>query len=192
MMRAYVGRLVMVLAVAGSAAVNPAWADPPPAVQPLRDVDVTYKVPVAGLNVTAMLQRLRYSVALHKQRLDLPTSGNWMLLDFSQHTMDMVREQSHEIVEVPAPASAGQIGGGAGFTRIGAASVNGLNCTEWRTVDIHGQETVACYTNDGVLLKAANSSGTLMEAVDVKYGALAPAVFVLPQGYSKQLPGMQP
>jgi hypothetical protein len=171
---------------------TPARADKPPAVQPLRDVDVTYRVPVPGLTVTSMLQRLRFSAALHKQRLDLPTSGNWMLLDFTAHTMDMVREQSHEIVEVPAPDNASQPGAGAGFVRLGQSSVVGINCTEWRTRDTRGQETVACYTDDGVLLRAANTDGPLMEAVEVKYAPVPADVFDLPKGYQRQLPGDAP
>jgi hypothetical protein len=171
---------------------TPARADKPPAVQPLRDVDVTYRVPVPGLTVTSMLQRLRFSAALHKQRLDLPTSGNWMLLDFTAHTMDMVREQSHEIVEVPAPDNASQPGAGAGFVRLGRSSVVGINCTEWRTRDTRGQETVACYTDDGVLLRAANTDGPLMEAVEVKYAPVPADVFDLPKGYQRQLPGDAP
>ena len=167
---------------------SPAWADQPPAVQPQRDVDVTYKVPVAGGGDMAILQRLRFSAALHRQRVDLPTSGNWMMLDFTAHTMAMVRDQSKEIVELPAPANASLPAGGAGFTRMGEASVAGLGCTEWRTRDTRGQETVACYTPDGVLLRARNDSATLMEAVQVNYTPLAASVFALPEGYSRQKP----
>jgi hypothetical protein len=170
----------------------PARADKPPAVQPLRDVDITYRVPVPGLTVTSMLQRLRFSAALHKQRLDLPTSGNWMLLDFTAHTMDMVREQSREIVEVPAPDSASQPGAGAGFVRLGRSSVVGIPCTEWRTRDTRGQETIACYTDDGVLLRAANSDGPLMEAVEVNYATVPADVFELPRGFQRQLPEEAP
>jgi hypothetical protein len=167
---------------------SPALADQPPAVQPQRDVDVTYKVPVAGQGNMAILQRLRFSAALRRQRVDLPTSGNWMMLDFANHTMAMVRDQSKEIVELPAPANAALPGAGAGFTRQGDATVAGLACTEWRTHDTRGQETVACYTADGVLLRARNDSGTLMEAVQVNYGALPEAVFALPDGYTRQKP----
>ncbi len=170
----------------------PALADTPPPVQPLRDVDITYKVPVPGVDVSAILQRVRYSAALRLQRLDLPTSGNWMLLDYPSHKMAMVREQSHEIVEVPAPANAGLPGAGAGFTRLGATAVNGLPCTEWRTVDNRGQEMVACYTADGVMLRASNVNGLLMEAIDVKYVTEPASVFALPSGYSRQTPGIQP
>jgi hypothetical protein len=173
-------------------ASTPALADAPPAVQPLRDVDVTYKVPVAGGNDMAILQRLRFSASLRRQRVDLPTSGNWMMLDFGAHTMALVRDQSKEIVDLPAPASASQPGAGAGFVRGAAAQVAGLPCTEWRTRDTRGQETVACYTQDGVLLRARNDSGTLMEAVQVNYTPIAASVFALPEGYSHQKPGVQP
>ena len=159
-----------------------------PIVQPTRDVDVTYKVPVAGGNDMAILQRLRFSASLRRQRVDLPTSGNWMVLDFAAKQMAMVREESHEIVDLPAPDSASQPGGGAAFTRLGAARVAGFECTEWHTRDTRGQETVACYTADGVLLRARNESAVLMEAVDVKYAPQGAAVFALPEGYSHQKP----
>ncbi len=130
-----------------------------------------------------MLQRLRYSAALRRQRVDLPTSGNWMMLDFSAHRMAMVRDETHEIVDLPAPADAA-----APFSRLGEASVAGLACTEWRTRDSRGQESVACYTPDGVMLRARQEDRTLMEAINVHYGTLSDAVFALPDGYSHQNP----
>jgi hypothetical protein len=169
-----------------------AAADAPPSILPQRDVDVTYRAPVAGPGDTNVLQRLRFSAILHRQRLDLPTSGTWMVLDFTAHTMAMVRDQTHEIVDLPAPATAGQPGAGSGFTKLAAASVDGLNCTNWRTIDTRGHETVACYTDDGVLLRASNKNGPMLEAVDVKYGVLPATVFMLPQSYSHQRPGVQP
>ncbi len=159
-----------------------------PVVQPTRDVDVTYKVPVAGGAGVAILQRLRYSAALRRQRVDLPTSGNWMVLDFATRRLDMVRDQSHEIVDLPAPDSATQPGTLNAYIRMGPARVAGIDCTEWRTRDTRGQETVACYTADGILLRARNESAVLMEAVDVKYAAQGPDVFKLPDGYSRQTP----
>jgi hypothetical protein len=161
-----------------------------PIVQPTRDVDVTYKVPVAGGNDMAILQRLRFSASLRRQRVDLPTSGNWMMLDFATKQMAMVRDESHEIVDLPAPDTASQPGGGAAFTRVGSARVAGLDCTEWHTRDTRGQETVACYTADGVLLRARNENTVLMEAVDVNYAPQGPEVFALPEGYSHQKTGV--
>ncbi len=176
--------LAGVLLLASSAA----FADAPPAVQPQRDVDVTYKVPVAGGQNMAILQRLRFSAALHRQRVDLPTSGNWMMLDFAAHTMALVRDQSKEIVDLPAPPSASQPGAGEGFVKAGQAQVAGLDCTEWRTRDTRGQETIACYTDDGVLLRARGDRGVLMEAVEVGYRPQGPEVFALPEGYTHEQP----
>jgi hypothetical protein len=167
-------------------AAQPARAQTAPQIMPTRDVDVTYKVPVAGGHDMAILQRLRFSAALHRQRVDLPTSGNWMVLDYVTHRMTMVRDESREIVEVPAPDNATHPA--TGFALVGPAQVAGLSCTEWRTRDTRGQETVACYTDDGVLLRARGDRGVLMEAIDVGYRPQGPEIFALPQGYTRQLP----
>jgi hypothetical protein len=164
---------------------GPAWAQTPPHVTPTRDVDVTYKVPVAGGKDMAILQRFRFSASLHRQRVDLPTSGNWMVLDYVTHRMAMVRDESREIVDVPAPDSATQPGG---FALVGKAAVAGLPCNEWRTRDTRGQETIACYTDDGVLLRARGDRGVLMEAVEVGYRPQGPEVFALPEGYTHEQP----
>ena len=157
-----------------------------PLVKPSVDVDVTYKVPVGMGGNTAVLQRLRYSAGLHRQRVDLPTSGNWMMLDFTTHRMEMVRDESHEVVDLPAPDSVSVAGAGAGFVHVGQAVVAGLACTEWRTRDSRGQESIACYTDNGVMLRARQEDHTLMEAIDVHYGELPAALFTVPDSYSRQ------
>ena len=176
-----VGVLLGTLALAPAARAQ----DKPP-LQPTRDVDVTYRVPVPGADNAALLQRLRWSAERRQQRVDLPTSGNWMVLDFATHRMALVRDETREVVDLPAPLSAEQAGGGAGFTRMGSSTVAGLACTQWRTVDTRGQETIACYTADGVLLRAAAGSRVLMEAVGVKYETQGAAVFGLPADYTHQ------
>ena len=163
-----------------------AVADQKPVLQPTRDVDVTYKVPVPSAPDTALLQRLRWSAATRRQRVDLPTSGNWMVVDFAQHRMALVRDQSREVVDLPAPQSADLPGGGAGYTRQSPATVAGLACTEWRTIDTRGQETLACYTDDGVLLRARSGDRVLMEAVSVHYVAQDPTIFQAPAEYTHQ------
>ncbi|HTZ70120.1 MAG TPA: hypothetical protein VMB71_05660 [Acetobacteraceae bacterium] len=152
-------------------------------VIPARDVDVTYKVPVAGSQDMAILQRYRYSASLRRQRVDLPTSRTWMVLDYVTHRMTLVRDETREMVELPAPDNSG-----AGYAYVGKAEVDGLACTEWRTRDTRGQETVACYTADGVLLRARGDRGVLTEAVEVDYRQQAADVFALPQDYSHQTP----
>ncbi len=167
-------------------AAGPAMADTPPALRPLRDVDITYKVPVPNGGDQALLQRLRWSAATQRQRVDLPTSGNWMVLDFQNHRMSLVRDDSREVIDLPSPLSAEQPGGGAGFTRIGPATVNGLACTQWRTIDSRGEETQACYTDDGILLRASAGPRTLMEAITVKYAPQDNSVFQTPPSYTHQ------
>ena len=157
-----------------------------PAPQPTRDVDVTYRVPVPGGGDASLLQRLRWSAARREQRVDLPTSGNWMVLDFASHHMAMVRDDSREVVDLPSPLSAEQPNAGAGFARAGTGSVAGLACTEWRTVDTRGQETLACYTDDGVLLRATAGARVLMQAVAVKYETQPAEIFSAPAGYTHQ------
>jgi hypothetical protein len=164
-------------------AATPALADAPPALQPTRDVDITYKVPV-GANNMALLQRLRFSASLHKQRVDLPTSGNWVVMDYGAHRMSMIRDESKEIVDMPAPETAAA----SGFVRVGPDMVAGLACTEWRTRDTRGAETEACYTNDGVLLQARNESAVMMQAVTVHFDAQNETVFALPAGYTHTTP----
>ncbi len=165
---------------------SPALADAPPALQPTRDVDVTYRVPVPGSGDAALLQRLRWSAARRQQRVDLPTSGSWMVLDFARQRMEMVRDDTHEIVDMPAPRTADQPGAGAGYTRLGPASIAGLSCTQWRTIDTRGEETLACYTDDGVLLRATAGTRVLLEAISVKFEGQPDALFQLPAGYTRQ------
>jgi hypothetical protein len=163
-----------------------ALADAPPSLRPLHDVDVTYKVPVPGGGEESLLQRYRWSAATQRQRVDLPTSGKWMVLDFISHRMALVQDGSHEVLDVPSPQSADQPGGGAGFTRVGTGNVAGFACTQWHTVDTRGQQTDACYTEDGVLLRVTAGARTLLEAVSVKYAAQDDAVFQVPSGYTHQ------
>lgn len=155
-----------------------------PTVQPTRDVDVTYRVPVPGGADASILQRLRWSAAERRQRVDMPTSGTWMVLDFAAHRMAVVRDSTREVLDVPAPRSADQPGAGAGFTRLGPATVAGLACTEWRTVDTRGAQTQACYTRDGVLLRATSGARVLIEAVQVAYTPQGNNVFVTPADYT--------
>jgi len=171
---------------AAALAILLAAADTPPPLQPLRDVDITYKVPVPGPGNAALLQRLRFSAARHEQRVDLPTSGNWMVLDLANHRMQMVRDDTRQVLNLPAPLAATQPNAGAGFTRLGPDHVAGLACTQWRTIDTRGMETIACYTDDGVLLRATAGPRVLLEAVSVSYASQPVDVFQIPANYIEQ------
>ncbi len=159
-------------------------ADDVPIVQPTHDVDVTYKVPVPGADNAALLQRLRWSASLRRQRVDLPTSGNWMVLDFAAHRMFVVRDDARTVLDLPAPPDPPP--SAAGFARAGEAVVAGLPCTQWRTRDSRGGETLACYAPDGVLLRATSGERVLMEAVSVHDAPQGADVFQMPPGYARQ------
>jgi hypothetical protein len=137
-------------------------------------VDVTYKVPVPDGTDTTLMQRYRWSAAEQAQRVDMQGSDNWMVLDFKSHRMSLVHDQAHEVLDASAPPEAN---GAAGFARAGDDSVAGLACTVWRTTDSRGNETLACYTPDGVLLRAQSGGKTVMEAVSVVYAAQDAALF---------------
>jgi len=109
-------------------------------------------------------------------------SDNWMVLNFNSHRMSLVHDGSHEVVDAPAPPDADP--SSTRFSRAGDDVVAKLACTLWRTVDTRGAETLACYTQDGVLLRAQSGGRVVMEAVSVVYAAQDTALFQPPAGYA--------
>lgn len=122
-------------------------------------------------------------------RLDTPTPGVYFIVDYSLHTLVVVSEPKRGVLDLPAPASGlpGQpIPGGASFIRRGGGQVAGLPCTEWETSDTQGQPTLACFTEDGVLLEARHGTQILVQATRVAYGTLDAAAFVIPPSFSRE------
>jgi len=171
-------------------ATCPARAQNGPILRPIHDVDVTYKVPVPRADGTALLQRLRWSAHLRRLRLDLPTSGNWILLDLATHKLDYVRDAAARVIEQVAPLDAGLPGvpPGGTFSRVQDAKVAGLACTDFLTTDSQGGYTVACFTPDGILLRARTGGRVLLEALSVREAPQDPAIFEVPGGYAKLAP----
>lgn len=122
-------------------------------------------------------------------RVDTPTPGVYMIVDYATRRMSMVSDADRGVLELEAKAGPlpGQAPAGSdtGFVRGGAAQVAGLACTEWRTVDSRGAATVACITADGVLLRAQQGGRVLAEAARVTYGPLDPGAFRVPEGYAR-------
>jgi len=167
----------------------PAMADPDrPATMPTRDVDVTYR---AGQGNTAVVQRSRWSADGRKMRLDTPTPGVYVIVDYAARTLAMVSDRTRSVLDLPVPPGAmpGQAASGnTAFTRRGSSQVAGLACTEWETADLQGQATLACFTEDGVLLEARHGGQVLVQATRVVYGMLDASAFVVPQSYSHEVP----
>lgn len=141
---------------------------------PTRDVDVTYG---AAQNVT---QRWRFRAADQKLRLDPPTAGLHMIVDYTAHTMAVVNDTDRTVMMVPAPPAPSGRG-----TRAGTDSQLGQPCTVWEQTDSQGQPTQTCYTVDGVMLRARRGSQTLVEATAITYASADPSVYAIPAGYTR-------
>jgi hypothetical protein len=140
-------------------------------------------------------QRMRYAVAAKKLRVDPPSPGLYVIVDYASRRLETIRDDQRMVMDVDAPGRmAGAMPGGPGapssapFVRHGVAQVAGLNCTEWETIDASGQPALVCLTGDGVLLRAAGGGRVLLEAARVTYGAIDPAAFRIPDGYTRITP----
>lgn len=159
------------LALIGGAVHVAAQAQP---ALPTRDVDVTY---LAAQGVT---QRWRFRVAGQTLRLDPPTAGLHMIIDYPAHSMAVVNDTDRTVIMAAAPPTAP----GQGTAR-GADTVLGQPCTVWEQTDTQQQLTQTCYSADGVLLRARRGTQTLVEATAIAYGPADPSVYAIPAGYSR-------
>ncbi len=170
--------MIRPLALLLLAAPAAAAADHPP-ILPQRDVDVTYRLLQTPPGAPAMTQRQRWSASTGRLRVDPPTPGLYMIVDYRAKRMAVVKPADRAVLDV-ASADPGTPGA---YTRRDAASVAGLPCTNWQTADAGGRETMLCLTADGVMLRASHGGHVLLEAVAVSYAAQDPAAFVPPDGF---------
>lgn len=166
----------------------PAMAQDRPVTTPTRDVDVTYR---AGVAEQAVTQRSRWSARARMMRLDTPTPGVYVIVDYPARKMAMVNDAERAVLDLPPPQQDfnGPAASTLAFIRQGAGQVAGLACTNWATTDSQGQPAVACFTEDGVLLEARRGTQVLVQAQRVAYGPIDPATFVVPPAYAHQTPG---
>jgi hypothetical protein len=175
--------MMRLLVLALCAAAGPALAQDGPLTTPTRDVDVMYRSTTGSRTVE---QRSRYRAADGKLRLDTPSPGLWMIVDPHAHTVAMVSDGDRGVVDMRlrGPVGPGGFAAGQAFTRQRETTVAGLACTEWQAVDRQGEAVVACFTADGILLRARRAGTVLVQAVRVSYGPLDPAAFTIPLGYA--------
>ena len=190
-MRGIVAAILTILAVIPLAAQAAA-----PVIIPTRDVDVLYQSAQGGKPVE---QRLRWDAQDRLLRVDSPSPGLWMLVNYSNRIIYVVSDLAKSILQMPATTGPlpGQPGG-ADYKRKSSSTIAGLSCINWQTTDDAGTVTVACLTADGVLLRVARGDAVLIQAVHVAYGPQAADLFKLPGGYARgtapatQVPGQQP
>lgn len=161
----------------------PAFADERPVTRPTRDVDVVYVATVGGQKVQ---QRTRTAADAAEIRIDTPSPGLYMIVNRDAHTMDMVSDGERGVIQMPYdPARASAAPESARYRRVGVGRVAGLACTDWVTTDNAGRQVVACFTDDGVMLRARAGESVLVEAAKVAYGRLDPSIFTIPPGYQR-------
>jgi hypothetical protein len=159
-------------------------ADARPPAHPTRDVDVTYSMASGPRIVT---ERMRWQAATQRQRVDPPTEGLFIVIDYQAGRMSTVRQSDRIVLEMKAPAPDAPSGGsgtGGSYVRQGQDQVAGLACTEWEATASDGRRTVACITADGVTLRATTGGRTLFTAVSVDYAPQDAALFAVPAGFS--------
>jgi hypothetical protein len=163
-----------------------------PALIPSRDIDVVYMMVQADApgGPRVVEERLRWAAAAGKLRIDPPIPGLWMVMDTRTRRLATVRDSERSVLEIespqampwPAPTA------GASFQRRGSDTVAGQPCTEWQTADMTGAPTLACITDDGVLLRASAAGRVLVEALHLSYATPDPSVFRIPEDYRKITP----
>ena len=179
------------LLVLAALAATPAVAAEHPPTMPQRDVDVTYRMvqPVEG--GPELHQRTRWLVASGLMRVDTPSPGLYMIMDYRTRHVAMVKVNDRAVLDV---ASASLVAPGVGrgsFAMKDSAVVAGVQCTDWETVDAAGQPTLLCLTADGVMLRASQKGVVLLEATAVSYAPQDPALFRAPDGF-RHIDGSQP
>jgi len=166
-------------------AVTPAWAqDRPAAMQPTRDVAITYRIP------TGESMRMAWQAAEGRMRMDMPGQGAAMIVDTRGQSALMMMEGQRIAMRMafdPASLPFNPMAPSANtrFTREGTATIAGLSCTIWRMAGPNAQGS-ACVTADGVMLRGTGQSGRnqeTIEATEVRYGAQDAALFRAPAGY---------
>src|SRR5690348_2633233 len=76
-----------------------AQAGQQPLLRPTRDVDVTYRVGDGG----QLQQRMRWLSSRQVMRIDPPTPGFHVIIDYAAGRMSVVRDEEHLVVDMKAP-----------------------------------------------------------------------------------------
>jgi hypothetical protein len=161
-----------------------------PLLAPTRTVAVTYELFGASQQAGAKKLRVIYDsegrVRMDFYRfLEAPTPFAWLIYDPPANRITTVLPERHGYVQsdLANRASPGAfLNAGMSFTRLGKATIAGLECTDWRVVDGTGNEGSACVTDDGVVLRANREKPIAgrIEAVSVQYPSLPSDLFVPP------------
>jgi hypothetical protein len=115
--------------------ITPGRADPPPLTLPTRDVDVTYQVLQPGDAAPPLSQRIRWIAARRLLRVDTPSPGLYVVMDYPAHLLSAIRPARRMVLQIHSDGATLLPGASpaAGFVRRGEDTIAGLPCTDWQT-----------------------------------------------------------
>ncbi len=171
--------------------VAPALAQPLPATRPLRDVVVTYvldgQAPASVPGGIPGPVTLSWDAAGQRLRAEAEGRSQVALIDLRNRSGQVIDTALRMVLPLPIRASDLQplLLDETRLHPRGKDRVAGLACTVAVFETAHGPGTV-CLTADGVPLRGEGRVGGKpgrFTAVAVRYGAVAPELFVVPPGY---------
>ncbi len=197
-MRCRVAVFLLGVAAPAMAAVA-AHAEPNPFASPQHDADITYAIPTDAIpgaaatdhdgqpRVAGLTQRLRVQAATGLQRIDPPSAGAYMVTDGHTGRMLVIQPQRRSATLVPSQGGRlpplGERATGT-YQRLGLRTVAGAACTDWRTRDETGQDSVVCLTDDGMLLQVVQDGRIRAQAVRLDRSPQPDTLFAIPAGFS--------
>ncbi len=166
-----------------------AAGDRPPPV-PAHDASVTYRVEPAGR--PAEVVHVYFGAGGRLLRIDGPDGRGDTVLDRSTGTLTVVMNAQRAYMAVPSRGPVHDpflLSDDMEFTRAGTTeTVVGMPCTDWRMTSPKGP-SLACVTEDGLLLSASGADGTggqgKIVAIAVSPAPLDAAMFTPPSGYQR-------
>ncbi|MBB2164182.1 hypothetical protein HLH26_06440 [Gluconacetobacter sp. 1b LMG 1731] len=175
--------LVLVLAQpAGSAARA---AEDAPFVTPQQDVDIRYALASPDPSIPLQHQRMRWSAATRRQRVDPEGSATYMITDYRAGSLTVIDQARGARTVIPAPGAAlsepGQRAAG-NWARGETMLVAGESCTVWHTHDSDGRVSDVCYSEGGDMLQVMQGDQIVVRAEQVTHDAQPDTVFAVPEG----------
>lgn len=167
----------------------PAMAQAPAAVWPTRDVVVSFNGPP---QMGGQPMRMSFAGGGDLARMDMGPQG-YGIIDRKAKRMTMVmpEQRMFMVLTVPEGMPVSTDVADHSFTRVGNRTVAGVSCTDWRVQAKANasHQAIVCITNDGVTLRTQaqpeSANSFVMEATEVRYGALDAGLFRVPEGFTR-------